>query len=369
MSANMSFAGKANATGARAALNPANIEAESALFLKVFSGESLTAFAEANVTRGLVTTRSIQSGKSAQFPVTGKATAKFHKAGDSLIINPAVGGATTAGSLSQIGHQEKVINIDNMLVSSTMIAQIEELKNHYDLRSIYATELGRALAVRSDIQALKTMIAAGLTTTANITTPSSGTGTIITAAVTNNAAGLVAALFDCAESLDGKDVPSEDRFAILTPSQYYTLLTADNVAINKDTSNASNADVAKGTIMEVAGIKLYKSNHLAPLTVNVGDQPEADDALGANEPFALTGVNNDDAGYNADLATLTTGSGATLEYGFVAGHPSMAGCVKLLDLATESEYLTEYQGTLFVAKLATGYGVLRPEASVVVKPA
>ena len=47
----------------------------------------------------------------------------------------------------------------------------------------------------------------------------------------------------------------------------------------------------------------------------------------------------------------------------------MAGCVKLLDLATESEYLTEYQGTLFVAKLATGYGVLRPEASVVVKPA
>lgn len=364
----MSFAGKANATGARAALNPANIEAESALFLKVFSGEILTAFAEANVTRGLVTTRSIQSGKSAQFPVTGKATAKFHKAGDSLIINPAVGGATTAGALSQIGHQEKVINIDNMLVSSTMIAQIEELKNHYDLRSIYATELGRALAVRSDIQALKTMIAAGLTTVANITTPSSGTGTIITAAVTNTAAGLVTALFDCAESLDGKDVPSDDRFAILTPNQYYTLLTTDNVAINKDTSNASNADVAKGSLMEVAGIKLYKSNHLAPLTVDVGAQ-DADDALGANEPFANTAVNNDDAAYNADLATLTTGAGANLEHGFVAGHPSMAGCVKLLDLATESEYLTEYQGTLFVAKLATGYGVLRPEASVVVKPA
>tara|TARA_B100000287_G_scaffold294693_1_gene277981 strand:- start:212 stop:952 length:741 start_codon:yes stop_codon:yes gene_type:complete len=246
-----------------------------------------------------------------------------------------------------------------------MIAQIEELKNHYDLRSIYATELGRALAVRSDIQALKTMIAAGLTTTANITTPSSGTGTIVVNTTTNTATGLVAALFDCAEALDGKDVPSEDRFAILTPGQYYTLLTADNVAINKDFSNGNNADPAKGRILEVAGIRLYKSNHLAPLFVNVGDQPEADDAKGANEPFALTGVNNDDAAYNADLATMV----ASGRHGFVAGHPSMAGCVKLLDLATESEYLTEYQGTLFVAKLATGFGVLRPEASVVVKPA
>ena len=188
--ANMSFAGRANATGAHTALTPAGIATDSALFLKVFSGEILTAFAESNVTRGLVTTRTIQNGKSAQFPVTGKATAAFHKAGDSLIVNPAVGGATTAGALSQIGHQEKVINIDNMLVSSTMIAQIEELKNHYDLRSIYATELGRALAVRSDIQALKTMIAAGLTTVANITTPSSGTGTIITGATVITATGL-----------------------------------------------------------------------------------------------------------------------------------------------------------------------------------
>jgi hypothetical protein len=355
--ANMSFAGRANATGAHTALTPAGIATDSALFLKVFSGEILTAFAESNVTRGLVTTRTIQNGKSAQFPVTGKATAKFHRAGDSLI--------DTSGALSQIGHQEKVINIDNMLVSSTMIAQIEELKNHYDLRSIYATELGRALAVRSDIQALKTMIAAGLTTTANITTPSSGTGTIITGATVTNAAGLISALFSVAESLDGKDVPTDDRFAILTPNQYYTLLTSDNAAINKDTANASNADVAKGRIMEIAGIKLYKSNHLAPLFVDVGAQPEADDVKAANEPFSGTVVNNDDLGYNADLATMVNST----RNGFVAGHPSMAGCVKLLDLATESEYLTEFQGTLFVAKLATGYGVLRPEASVVVKPA
>jgi hypothetical protein len=50
----------------------------------------------------------------------------------------------------------------------------------------------------------------------------------------------------------------------------------------------------------------------------------------------------------------------------IVAHPSAIGTVKLLDLATESEYQIERQGTLFVAKYAMGHGVLRPEASVVI---
>ena len=40
-----------------------------ALFLKVFSGEVLTTFDELNIMKGLHMTRTISSGKSAQFPV------------------------------------------------------------------------------------------------------------------------------------------------------------------------------------------------------------------------------------------------------------------------------------------------------------
>ena len=47
-----------------------------ALFLKQFAGEILTAFQRANVMMPLHTVRSIQSGKSAQFPVTGTASAR-----------------------------------------------------------------------------------------------------------------------------------------------------------------------------------------------------------------------------------------------------------------------------------------------------
>lgn len=350
-----SIPGKVNGTGARTANNAANFAANNALFLKVFSGEILTAFDESNVAKDLIMTRTISSGKSAQFPVTGKAEAKYHIPGNDLL--------GTGDYLSQIAHNEKVINIDDMLVASTLIPRIDEVKNHYDLRSIYGKELGKALAKRLDIQILKTMFAAGLTNTANYT--GGHTGTELTGADTMTAGGLVEALFECARSLDEKEVPSDGRYAILTPFQYYKLLTADNVAINKDTSSGS-ADAAKGSIIEVAGIRLYKSPHLAGVQVAVGSQT-ADDANVANSPFAATAINNDDAGYNADLAGVReTGSGQENNVGFVAGHSSAVGCVKLLDLATESEYLIERQSTLFVAKYAMGLGVLRPESAVVV---
>ena len=356
LSNNPTIPGKVNGTGGRA-LPAGALSADAALFLKVFSGEILTAFNETNVAKDLIMTRTISSGKSAQFPVTGNAEAKYHKAGDDLL--------GSGNYLSQIAHNEKVINIDDMLVASSLIPRIDELKNHYDLRSIYSAELGKALAKRMDIQILKTLFAAGLTTTANYS--GGPTGTELTGADTMTAEGLVAALFDCAKALDEKEVPSEDRFAILTPFQYYKLLTGDSTAINKDTSSGS-ADAAKGSIVEVAGIKLYKSPHIAGVQVAVGSQVPADDANVANSPFANTAVNNDDAGYNGDLSGIADPqSGSTLNsLGFVAGHSSAVGCVKLLDLATESEYLIERQSTLFVAKYAMGLGVLRPESAVVV---
>jgi hypothetical protein len=314
------------------------------LFLKVFSGEILTAFNETNVAKDLIMTRTISSGKSAQFPVTGKALAKYHTPGDDLL----------GGYLSQIEHQEKVITIDDMLVASTLIPRIDELKNHYDLRSIYASELGKALAKRLDIQILKVLFAAGATATENA--EGTGTGTTIDGS-TSDASGLVACLYDVAAALDNNEVPDDGRFAILTPEQYYMLLSADNVAINKDFSNASNGDAAKGRIVEVAGIKLFKSPHLAGVQV-LDTAQDDDDGASINDPFG-TGE-----GYNTDLSGYV-GADAD-DKGFVAGHSSAVGCVKLLDLATESEYLIERQSTLFVAKYAMGLGVLRPESAVVV---
>jgi hypothetical protein len=119
----------------------------------------------------------------------------------------------------------------------------------------------------------------------------------------------------------------------------------------------------------VAGISLYKSNHLA----TIASLGSSGDATGVTTGDGSDSVKNDvtgtasGSGYNADFSGLVTGSGSSLEYGILAGTKEAIGTVKLLDLATESDYQIERQGTLFVAKYAMGHGVLRPECSVVVE--
>ena len=89
------------------------------LFLKVFSGEVLTTFEENNVMMPLHRVRTITSGKTAQFPVTGIATANYHTPGENI---------ADAGNsyLSAIKHAEKLISIDDVLLASTFIANIDE---------------------------------------------------------------------------------------------------------------------------------------------------------------------------------------------------------------------------------------------------
>jgi len=326
-----------------------------ALFLKVFSGEILTTFEEANVMKGLHTVRTIQNGKSAQFPATGIATATYHSAGESL-LEKEEGSPSESKYLSDIKKNEITVAIDDVLIASTFLANIDELKTHYDVRSIYAQELGKALAKRFDIATMKTLIA-GARQSATVSGGNGGTQ-ITTGVALDTGTGLLQAIYAMAEELDGKDIPSEDRFAILTPTQYYKLITdaASNNALNRDFGGVGS--IASGMIPQIAGISLYKSNHLADVTA-LGDLSAADADLTDD---ANAGVKNDvfgdGDGYDGDFST--TGAAGRI----IGGHKAGIGTVKLLDLATESEYQIERQGTLFVAKYAMGHGVIRPEACV-----
>ena len=334
---------------------------ENALFLKVFSGEILTAFEDANIMKGLHTIRTISNGKSAQFPVTGIASAKYHTPGNSLIEG--------SGYLSDIQKSEKVILIDEMLTSSTFLANIDELKTHFDIRSVYAQELGKALAKRFDIATMKTLFLASKAS-ANITgVTDAGSSIHIASDTLKTTSGIIDALFTMAQTLDEKNAPQEGRFAILHPSTYYQLITADtggvvNSAVNTDVGGAGS--LATGTIPMVAGISLFKSNHIVDVAGALNTKNSIDSTSGAVQP-TLSGT----TGYDGDFRALRHGAGTTADphvYGIIGGTKEAIGTVKLLDLATESEYQIERQGTLFVAKYAMGHGVLRPECAVSIVP-
>ena len=339
----------ANTTPSR--LGQVNVAGDTdALFLKVFSGEILTTFEEFNVMKGLHTIRTIANGKSAQFPVTGIADANYHTPGQNI--------ADASNSyLSKIKHAEKVISIDDVLLASTFISNIDELKNHYDVRSIYAQELGKALAKRFDLATMKTLAAAARAESALKTGASDGydgkDGISITSGVALNSLtgqNIQDVLFEAAQKLDENDIPNDGkRFAILKPKDYYTLIASGEEVVNRDFGG--RGDVATGRIPMVAGINLYKSNHLNDVDADLSGVSTGDGSSSVkNDVF---GGGSSGAGYNGNLSTTQ----------IIGGHPSAIGTVKLLDLATESDYKVELQGSLFVAKYAMGHGVLRPEAA------
>lgn len=305
-----------------------------ALFLKIFAGEVLTAFERANIMQGRHRVRTISHGKSASFPIVGGVEARYHTPG-----------AEITGQ--KVEHNERIITIDQLLIADTFIASIDEAMNHYDVRSIYSTEIGRKLAYTMDRNVIIEFIKAARASSILTTKPNLGGAQVendlfkidATAGakdVKEKAAALAAGLFEAAQILDEKDVPKEGRFALFRPAEYYALVQNTDV-INRDWGGAGI--YSDGKVWRVAGIEIIETNNIVKTDTTQANDPDYN-------PY-----------HNVD-ATQTVGIVAT---------PDAVGTVKLMDLAMESGWDMRRQGTLILAKYACGHGVLRPECSVELK--
>jgi hypothetical protein len=289
-----------------------------ALFFKIFSGEVLTAFEKAVVALGKTRQRNITHGKSASFPATGRQSAYYHVPGTEITGN-------------QVSHNEQIITIDQLLVSPVFIADIDEAMNHYDVRSVYSTECGLALAYALDANILQTGVLAARAS--NPITGLPGGSSLINANYKTDSTTLAGGLFLAAQTLDENSVPEMDRCAYMRPAQYY-LLAQNTTAINKDFGGAGA--YSDGTITRVAGIEIVKSLHLPITNVTTG-----------NTKYQVNAANT---------AALVMGKDAV-------------GTVKLMDISLQNQYDVRRQGTLLVARYAVGHGVLRPDAAVELKTA
>ena len=293
-----------------------------ASFLKVFSGEVITAFETANSTLDKHLVRTISSGKSAQFPIIGKATASYHTSGNEI----------TGGSIT---HNERTISIENLLIAPVFIAKIDEAMNHYDVRSIYSKELGRALANQMDKHVYQNLI---LNSRASALSPQAAGAQLTDADFNTNAASAAATIFSAAEALDEADVPAEDRYCAVSPAAYYNLIQGTTV-INRDWGG--NGSYSDGKVLKVAGINIVPTNNVPSTNINSGV------SQGSSTTFA------------GDFSN-TVG---------VVWQKNAVGTVKLMDLSTEMEYQIQRQGTLMVAKYAMGHAPLNPICSIEIKSA
>ena len=348
-------------------LGQANLAGDKrALYLKLFSGEMFKGFQNNTIARDLIMKRTLKNGKSLQFIFTGRTKSEFHTPGNSIL-----GDTNGAPPVA-----EKTITIDDLLISSAFVYELDEVLSHYDLRSEISRKIGYALAEKYDRLAFRA-VARGARQASPIT--ASGYvepgGTQIRVGSTTNdsdayvAANLVSAFYDAAAALDEKGVSSDGRVAVLNPRQYYELIQAvgSNGLVNRD-SQGTALQSGNG-IIEIAGIKIYKSMNIPFLgkygtayggTTGVTDPGNTgsfvaetmEDASGAS-----TGINND-YGTAAEVGAKSCG---------LIFQKEAAGMVEAIGpqvQVTSGDVSVVYQGDVMLGRLACGADYLNPAASV-----
>ena len=155
-----------------------------------------------------------------------------------------------------------------------------------------------------------------------------------------NAQALVDGFFEAASILDEKNVPKQGRHAVLSPRQYYALVSqVDTNILNRHFGNSQgNLNSGEG-LYEIAGITIKRSNNLPFMAGTVA---------------RVDGENNDYSGdfssscgliYGRDAAAVVTSIGPQVQ-------------------TTGSDVRAMYQGDIIIGRLAMGADWLNPAAAI-----
>ena len=318
------FQGNNVADGSRTAAQ--NYDTRYATALKLFSGEVFNAFNDATIFKGLIRNYSLRGGKSKQFLLTGKLASGYHTPGTA--IQPADG----------LKSNEKTILMDDLLVSSQFVYDLDELLSQWSSRSEISKQIGEALALHYDDRLARVLCKAA-TESSVVTGEPGGFQVNIGSGNTNNAQAIVDGFFEAAAVLDERSAPQEGRVAVLSPRQYYSLISSvDTNILNREIGN-TQGDMNSGKgLYSIAGIRIYKSNVLA-----------GQYGKNATANAAVTGENNNYVVNNTNLSGLVF-------------HREAAGCVEAVAPSIETtsgDFHVQYQGDLIVGKLAMGADTLR----------
>ena len=304
-----------------------------ALFMKVFSGEVLTAFARNTVMMSRHQVRTIDHGKSASFAVMGRTRAKYLAPGNSL-----------DDQRKKFEHSEKIIAIDGLLTADCLITDIDDAMNHYDVRVEYSRQLGEALAQSADCAIINELanMAAKEAPEAAENIPENGAGAdkvqgtgkafeFETGLAISQSADygnkIIEGLLAARAAFTKNYVPMGDRYCLLTPEGYSALIKA----LMPDSANYQALfDPNSGKLQTICGFEVIEAPHLL----------------------------NDGVDGKHTLSTKYTAAGLQ----GIVFHRSAVGTVKLKDLAMERARRAEYQADQIIAKYAMGHGGLRPEA-------
>jgi len=281
-----------------------------ALFAEKFSTDVLRYFQDTNIMKALITTRTIEHGKSESFPIVGNATATD-------VANDA-----SELAIQNLKATEREIAIGDLTVAHAWITDLDKAMAHYDSQSAQAESIGRALAKKVDTDILAKVIEAGAIVDASAAT-SAGlsafdddifTSEIDSVSLTTGANVYSAAVLAVTEEKE-KDTVGESCF-VFRPAQYFMLL---NNPANTGLTWVNDPNSQSGKVPMLLGKKVYMSPHFP----------------------ALAG------------ASIAAG-----EVGGVLFSKEAVGMLELMSVSTRIDYIPQRLSNLVVGKMAVGYGIL-----------
>ncbi len=347
-----------------------------ALYLKLFSGELFKGFQRNTIARDLITKRTLKNGKSMQFIFTGRTNSEFHVPGQNILGN--TDGAPPVA--------EVTIECDDLLISSAFVYELDETLSHFDLRGEISRKIGYALAENYDRRIFR-----AITKAARQASPIQKTnfiepgGTQIRVGATAEGSDaydptkLVNAFYDAAAALDEKGVSTEGRVGVLNPRQYYELIqqVGDNGLINRDVQGSARQS-GQG-IVEIAGIKIYKSMNI-PFFGRFGTKygtGSGATVTGQADPGNTGSFVSEDMGNQAESASgAPDGQRTVNDYGEgnkfdnscgLIFQKDAVGCVEAIGpqvQVTSGDVSVIYQGDVILGRLAMGVAPLNPAAAV-----
>ena len=274
------------------------------------------------------------------------------------------------------------MTVDDLLISSAFVYELDETLAHYDLRGEISRKIGYALAEKYDRKIFRAITKAARSaspiTKANFVEPG-GTqirvGTNAQASDAYDSGALINAFYDAAAALDEKGVSGEGRVAVLNPRQYYELI--QNVETNGLINRNERGDAIQSGngIIEIAGITIYKSMNI-PFFGKFGT------ALGGSASATNPGVSaptNTGSFVGESMADERAGSSATktvntygnsTEFANSCGlifQKEAAACVEAIGpqvQVTSGDISVVYQGDVILGRLAMGADSLNPAAAV-----
>ena len=344
-----------------------------ALYLKLFSGEMFKGFQRNTIARDLVMRRTLTNGKSLQFIYTGRTKAEYHTPGNSILGN----------SDSAPPVAEKTVTVDDLLISSAFVYELDETLSHYDLRGEISRKIGYALAEQYDRKIFRAITKAARqahpVTKTNFVEPggtqirigSSGTA----ASDAYDSAKIIDAFYDAAAALDEKGVSGDGRVAVLNPRQYYALI--QNIETNGLINRNERGDALQSGngIIEIAGIQIFKSMNI-PFFGRFGTKFGTGSATnpGVTDPgntgsFTEVVMEDESAGSTTTKTVNDYGDG-TSDFENSCGlifQKEAAACVEAIGpqvQTTSGDISVVYQGDVILGRLAMGADALNPAAAV-----